>query len=235
MGLGVDVGIDADAHRRAPCPRPLATSLSTSSSASLSTLKQPMPTSSARRISARVLPTPEKMMSPALAARGQHALEFAARHDVESAAGLREDLQHAQRRVGFHRIADAGLAAGEAALVSGQRCQHRRLGIDEQRRAVLARQGVPAGRLRRTARRRGRRNADGRAAGMVAFMGSRVGEAVPVAGGAEAGRGGCKGLRQGGARRGRFARGKVTAGPSGHSRPARRPRLRQGQAAAHGR
>lgn len=39
-----------------------ATSLSTSSSASLSTLKQAMPAASAWRISARVLPTPEKMI-----------------------------------------------------------------------------------------------------------------------------------------------------------------------------
>ena len=42
-------------------PSAVATSLSTSSSASLSTLKQPMPACSACRISARVLPTPEKI------------------------------------------------------------------------------------------------------------------------------------------------------------------------------
>jgi hypothetical protein len=47
----------------ARAPSSTATALSTSSSGSLSTLKQWMPSSSARRISRRVLPTPEKMMS----------------------------------------------------------------------------------------------------------------------------------------------------------------------------
>ena len=41
-------------------PQAAATSLRASSSASLSTLKQPMPASSAACISRRVLPTPEK-------------------------------------------------------------------------------------------------------------------------------------------------------------------------------
>ena len=77
------------------------------------------------RISARVLPTPEKMMSRRLGADGQHALEFAARDDVEAAAGLREHLQHAERGVGLHRVADHRLAAREAALVGGQRVEHR--------------------------------------------------------------------------------------------------------------
>jgi hypothetical protein len=96
-----------------------------------------MPAASALRISARVLPTPEKMIFFGSCADRQHARQFAAGDDVEAAAGLREHLQHAQRRVGLHRVADQRVAALEAALVGGQRVQHPLLRIDEQRRAVL--------------------------------------------------------------------------------------------------
>jgi hypothetical protein len=77
-----------------------------------------------------------------IGAHGQHAGQFAARDDVEAAAGFGEHAQHAERRVGLHGVADQGVAAFEAALVGGQRVEHPLLRIDEQRRAVFARQGV---------------------------------------------------------------------------------------------
>ena len=106
-------------------PARCATSLSTSSSASLSTLKQPMPTSSARRISARVLPTPEKMMSPASAPAASTRSSSPPETMSKPQPACGEDLQHAERGVGLHRIADLRLAAREAALVGRQRGQHR--------------------------------------------------------------------------------------------------------------
>ncbi len=198
----------------ATLPAALATSLSTSSSASLSTLKQPMPTSSARRISTRVLPTPEKMMSrpapPAASTRSSSPPDTMSK--PQPACG--EHLQHRQGRVGFHGIADAGPAAGEAALVGGQRRQHGRLGVDEQRRAVLARQSRPAGPPRRTARRPGTRIGDGRARRIRSrsWGGRRVGRARAHAGG-RGGRRGRERLRQGGARRGDIASGQVEWSP----------------------
>ena len=57
--LGIDVGIDADRDRARACRRDCATRSSTASSSPDSTLKQPMPASSAIFISASVLPTPE--------------------------------------------------------------------------------------------------------------------------------------------------------------------------------
>ena len=60
-------------------PQATATSLSTSSSAMLSMLKQPTPASRARRISARVLPTPENTIfdgvAPAARARSSSPAE----------------------------------------------------------------------------------------------------------------------------------------------------------------
>jgi hypothetical protein len=123
-------------------PSASATSLSTSSSASLSTLKQAMPAASAWRISARVLPTPEKMIFFGSAPTASTRAQFAARDDVEAAAGFGEHAQHAERRIGLHRVADQRVAAFEAALVGGQRVQHPLLRIDEQRRAVFAGQRV---------------------------------------------------------------------------------------------
>jgi hypothetical protein len=69
----------------------------------------------------------------------QHALEFAARDDVEAAAGLCQHLQDGQRGVGLHGVADAALRPASAALVGGQRRQNGGLGVDEQGRAVRAR------------------------------------------------------------------------------------------------
>jgi hypothetical protein len=91
---------------------------------------------------------------PRIRAHGQHARQLTARDDVETAAGLGEHAQHAERGVGLHRVADQRLAALEAALVGGQRVEHPLLRIDEQRRAVRARQRVERDALRRAARRR---------------------------------------------------------------------------------
>ncbi len=80
-----------------------------------------------------------------IAACGQHALELAARDDVETATGLCKHLQHAQRGIGFHGVADLGVASCKALLIGRQRCQHRGFGIHKQRRAVFTRQRVKAG------------------------------------------------------------------------------------------
>ncbi len=77
-----------------------------------------------------------------VAAGGQHAFEFADGDDIETATGLRKRLQHRQRRVGFHRIADEVAAAGERARVRRQRVAHRGARIDEQRRAVCVRERI---------------------------------------------------------------------------------------------
>ena len=69
-------------------------------------------------------------------AGGDHAFEFTARDDVESAAGLGQQLQHGQRGVGLHRIENAGLATGQRALVGRQCIADGRLGVHEQRRAM---------------------------------------------------------------------------------------------------
>ena len=103
-----------------------------------------MPASSAWRISARVLPTPEKMTLGRSPPAASTRVEFAAGDDVKAAAGLRKHLQHAQGGVGLHGIADLRVAPGKAALVGGQRRQHGRFGIDEQGRAVLAGQFAQA-------------------------------------------------------------------------------------------
>ena len=139
---GVDVGVDAQAHLRRAARPPPPRCDSSSSSPSLSTLKQRTPACSARRISARVLPTPENTTRRGVAAGGEHALELAARDDVEAAAGPREGLQHGQAGVGLHRVAEQVRPAGQRALVGGQRVEHRALRVHVQRRAELARQRV---------------------------------------------------------------------------------------------
>ena len=129
---------------RAVRPAATATCDSTSSSASLSTLKHSTPASSAARISARVLPTPEKTVLAALAAGGEHAAQLAARDDVEAATRARQGLQHRQVGVRLQRVADEVLAPGERALVARQRLEHRAARIDIQRRAEAVGQRVEA-------------------------------------------------------------------------------------------
>jgi hypothetical protein len=79
---------------------------------------------------------------PGLAAGGQHTVEFAARDDVEAAARTRKGLQHRQRRIGLHRIADQVRPAGQGALVGAHGVQHRLLRVHVQRRAETAGQAV---------------------------------------------------------------------------------------------
>ena len=106
-------------------------------------------------------------------AGGQHALELAARDDVEAAAGFGEGLQHGQAGVGLHRVADQVVAAGERALLGRERARASRCA---NRRTAACRTRAPARRAaspRRRACRRGRRHAGSRAGS----SGRRDGEA----------------------------------------------------------
>ena len=124
-----------------------------------------MPAASAWRISARVLPTPEKITlagsAPAASTRASSPPETMSK--PQPACG--EDAQHAERRVGLDRIADQRIAALEAALVGAQRVEHPLLGIHEQRRAVLPVPTPAARHLRHAGCRRGGRCGGGRGAG----------------------------------------------------------------------
>ena len=101
MRAGVDVGVDAQADRARSRPLRQRPRDSGSSSASLSTLKQRTPASSAARISARVLPTPEKTTCAGIAAGREHALELAAGDDVEAAAGRAKVCSTARFELAF--------------------------------------------------------------------------------------------------------------------------------------
>ena len=71
-----------------------------------------------------------------VAACGQNAFEFTAGDDVEPATLAGKELQHGQRGVGLHGVADMELASGETALVGRQCLAHGGRGIDEQRCAM---------------------------------------------------------------------------------------------------
>ena len=86
-------------------------------SASDSQLKLRMPSSRACSISARVLPTPEKMTRDGSAAGPEDAEEFAAADDVEAGASAREEAKNAEISVGFHCVADAVGDALERGIV----------------------------------------------------------------------------------------------------------------------
>ena len=77
-----------------------------------------------------------------ITAGGQHACEFAAGDDVESAAGLREGLQHGEAGIGLHRVAHQVRPAAQRLLVGLQRRQHGAPRVHVQRRAVAPRQLV---------------------------------------------------------------------------------------------
>ena len=140
MGLGVDVGIDAQADPRACGRRRARPRDSSSSSPTLSTLKHSTPASSARAISARVLPTPEKTIRagspPAARTRSSSPPETMSKPQPLA----REPLQHRQVRVGLDRVADQVVAAGERALVRAPaRAPSRR----SNRRRAACRSGAP--------------------------------------------------------------------------------------------
>ena len=68
-------------------------------------------------------------------ARGDDALQFPRRDDVEAAARLREGLQHRQRGVGLHGVAHQVRPAGQGTLVAGQGGCHRAPCVHVQGRA----------------------------------------------------------------------------------------------------
>ncbi len=71
-----------------------------------------------------------------IAACGEHAREFAARHDVEAGTRLGERAQHAQIAVRLHGVTDQRSASLQPASVGGKRLQDRVARIDIGRRAV---------------------------------------------------------------------------------------------------
>ncbi len=139
MGLGVHIGVDAqaDAGALAFSQRHLVEhqqlGFALDVEAAYAHLQR------AAHLGARLADAGEDHLGR-VAAGGQHPLQLTAGDDVKAAAGPRKHLQHAERRIGLHRVADLHLVIAKAALVGLQRGQHGGLGIDEQRRAVLARQ-----------------------------------------------------------------------------------------------
>ena len=166
--------------------QPSRLSLSTSSSASLSTLKQPMPSVQRPSHFARVLPTPEKMMSlpcpPAASTRSSSPPETMSKPQPAWA----KHLEYTQRGIRLHRIADPHATSGKPALVGGQGRQHGGLRVDEQGCAVLTRQvGKPYLFGEQLPATEGEMRVSGDA-GVAGAHGRGTGVAVPVAG-AEAG------------------------------------------------
>ena len=154
MRLRIDVRIDPKADRRALARACRDRGSRCSSSLADSTLKQRMPSSSARCISASVFPTPENTILRRIGAGRDRARQLAAGDDVEAAAQAREQVQDRQVRVGLHRVADQVRHVGEGAIELAEGVLERCARVDEARRAV-ARGDVPrAKRLRRRARRR---------------------------------------------------------------------------------
>ncbi len=71
------------------------------------------------------------------AARGQHARQFAARHDVEAGAEACEHIQHREIAIGLDGDVHSRAAAGASACVGIPRFGERGARIDVQRRAEL--------------------------------------------------------------------------------------------------
>ena len=149
----IDVGVDAQRDRARACRALRATASSTSSSSADSTLKQPMPASSAGFISRSVLPTPENTTLLGIAAGAQPAIQLADRDDVGAGAELDEHAEHAERRVRLHRVADLVRDAVERGVERRVRALELAAAVDVDRRADLRRRSSPAGRPRSTARR----------------------------------------------------------------------------------
>ena len=72
-----------------------------------------------------------------IAPRGDHALQFAHRDNIETGALARQHIQHGQVRVGFHGIAHQVLTAGQRPLILAQRGLHRGAGIHVGRGAQI--------------------------------------------------------------------------------------------------
>ena len=67
---------------------------------------------------------------------GEHAAQFAAAHEVERRAEVREVPQDRQRRVRLHRVADLEIETGQALRQTRVIVGHRRRAVDVGRRAV---------------------------------------------------------------------------------------------------
>ena len=127
MRFRIDVGIHAQRNRRLSCRSFAATSFSACSSGIDSTLKHFTPASSASRISAARLADARKHRVLRLAARGQHARQFARRHDVEARAEPREHVEHGEIAVRLDGDVDLRATAraciGVGAIGLGQRAR----------------------------------------------------------------------------------------------------------------
>ena len=73
---------------------------------------------------------------------GENALEFAAGDDVKSGAVLSQQLENGQRRIGFYGVADEVIAAGERVLKQVEALENLIGGVDVERRAVVAGEGL---------------------------------------------------------------------------------------------
>ena len=137
MRLRVDVRIHAQRHRRLLAHFAPATAFRRSSSGIDSTLKHFTPAASASRISSACLADAGKHGVLRFAAGGQHARQFAARHDVEAGAEAREHVQHREIAIGLDGDVHGRATAGASAGVRVPRLGERGARIDVQRRAEL--------------------------------------------------------------------------------------------------
>ena len=94
------------------------------SSLSDSQLKLWMPDTSAYSTSSAVLPTPEKTTFAGSPPALQHAIQLAARDDVEARSLPGQQRQHRQRRIGLHRVAYVVRQVAERGVVRAARCQN---------------------------------------------------------------------------------------------------------------
>ena len=114
VGLRVDVRVDAERDAGACAARARHLAQDARSSASDSTLKPKMPASSAKAISARVLPTPENTIFPRRNASRKRAADFALRDHIGAAAKPGERADHGEVRVRLDGVADQRVAARES-------------------------------------------------------------------------------------------------------------------------
>ena len=135
MRAGIDVGVDAQAD--ASAAPVLARHLGQHAELGLA-LDVEAEHAGVERLAhlAARLADPREDHPRRVAAGDEDAIELAAGDDVEAAAGLGEGLQHCQRRIGLHRVADEVVAAGERALPAGRGVTHGAARIDVERRAV---------------------------------------------------------------------------------------------------
>ena len=83
------------------------------------------------------LPDPREDDATRVPAGGNDARELAAGHDVETAAEAREDVEHAEVRVGFHGVAHKMRLRAERFIERAPCGFEHRAGIDEARRIEL--------------------------------------------------------------------------------------------------